>query len=60
MVLTMIQYLMTTIKKLTTTVPPKSGPQPQGLNINYNTVKTVRLETKNGSRQDLTKYKRTT
>tara|TARA_E500000318_G_scaffold49110_1_gene46184 strand:+ start:4000 stop:4155 length:156 start_codon:yes stop_codon:yes gene_type:complete len=51
---------MTTIKKLTTTVPPKSGPQPQGLNINYNTVKTVRLENKNGSRQDITKYKRTT
>jgi len=22
--------------------PPKSGPTPQGLNINYNTVKTVR------------------
>jgi len=24
--------------------PPKSGPNPQGLNINYNTVKTVKLE----------------
>ena len=23
-------------------LPPKSGPQPQGLNINYNTVKTVK------------------
>jgi hypothetical protein len=22
--------------------PPKSGPMPQGLNINYNTVKTVK------------------
>jgi len=28
-------------KKLTTTVPPLRGPNPQGLNINYNTVKTV-------------------
>ena len=32
------------IKKLTTGAPPKSGPNPQGLNINYNTVKTVKLE----------------
>ena len=29
-------------KRLTTTVPPKSGPMPQGLNINYNTVTTVK------------------
>ena len=29
-------------KKLTTTVPPLRGPNPQGLNINYNTVKTVK------------------
>ena len=28
--------------------PPKSGPTPQGLNINYNTVKTVKLEKTNG------------
>lgn len=36
--------------------PPKSGPTPQGLNINYNTVKTVRSEKKiNGSRQNVTK-----
>ena len=28
--------------------PPKSGPTPQGLNINYNTVKTVKLEKPNG------------
>ena len=28
--------------------PPKSGPQPQGLNLNYNTVKTARLEKING------------
>jgi hypothetical protein len=30
------------IKRLTTTIPPESGPTPQGLNINYNTVKTVK------------------
>ena len=39
------QMIMT---KLTKTVPPKSGPQPQGLNLSYNTVKTVRLEKING------------
>ena len=35
--------------------PPKSGPTPQGLNFNYNTVKTVKLEKINGrNRQSLT------
>ena len=29
------------MKKLTTTIPPKRGPNPQGLNIKNNTVKTV-------------------
>jgi len=48
-------------KKLTTTIPPKRGPLPQGLNINYNTVKTVKLEKINGrNRQGATKYKSTT
>jgi len=43
-------------KKLTTTIPPKSGPVPQGLNLNYNTVKTVKLEKINGRhRQGSTK-----
>ena len=32
------------IKKLTTTIPPLRGPNPQGLNINYNTVRTVKSE----------------
>ncbi len=41
-----------TRKKIRT--PPKSGPNPQGLNINYNTVKTVKLEKINGNRQSLT------
>jgi len=47
---------MIKLKKLTTTIPPKSGPQPQGLNLQYNTVKTVRLEKINGrNRQIVTK-----
>ena len=48
-------------KKLSTGAPPKSGPTPQGLNIEYNTVKTVKLEKINGrNRQGATKYKSTT
>jgi len=42
--------------KLTTTVPPKKGPEPQGLLIDYNTVKPVKLEKINGRhRQGFTK-----
>jgi hypothetical protein len=38
--------------KLTRTIPPEQGPSSKGLNINYNTVKTVKLEKKsNGNRQ---------
>ena len=36
------------VKKLTNTVPPKSGPTPQGLNVPLKQVKTVRLEKING------------
>ena len=37
-------------------LPPKSGPKPQGLNLKYNNVKTVRLEKINGrNRQSATK-----
>ena len=36
------------IKKLTRTIPPLRGPNPQGLNINYNTVRTVKSEKING------------
>jgi hypothetical protein len=40
------------VRRLTTTVPPASGPQSQGLNISYNTVKTVEHTEKiNGRRQ---------
>ena len=34
------------IKKLTTTIPPESGPMPQGLNISYNGVKQIKLTEK--------------
>ena len=43
-----IEIIQIMTKKLTTTIPPKSGPMPQGLNLNYNTVKTVNLEKTNG------------
>jgi len=40
------------VRRLTRTVPPKSGPQSQGLNISYNTVKDIKLTEKiNGRRQ---------
>ena len=43
-------------KRLTLTVPPKSGPMPQGLNLDTNTVKTIKLEKINGrNRQVVTK-----
>ena len=42
------------LSKLTTTVPPKSGPVSGGLNIKYNTVKTVKTEKLNGYRQGST------
>ena len=44
-------------KKLTTTIPPLRGPNPQGLNIRYNTVTIIRSEKKlNGrNRQVATK-----
>ena len=32
------------VKKLTTTIPPLRGPNPQGLNVPLKQVKTVRLE----------------
>ena len=35
---------MTLNKRLTLTVPPKRGPNPQGLNIKYNTVTTINSE----------------
>jgi len=46
-------------KKLTTGAPPKSGPNPQGLNIDYNTVKTVKLEKINGRNRQVSTKRRT-
>jgi len=40
--------------KLTTTIPPKRGPNPQGLNIRYNTVKTTTIpENINGNNRQV-------
>jgi hypothetical protein len=53
----LVKQVMIKPKRLTLTIPPKSGPNPQGLNINYNTVKTVRTEKINGrDRKTNTKY----
>ena len=32
------------VKKLTTTIPPLRGPNPQGLNVPLKQVKTIQLE----------------
>jgi len=52
-------HLMTT-KKLTTTVPPKRGPNPQGLNIPTKQVKNVIISEKiNGrNRQSFTQHRK--
>ena len=44
-------------KKLTRTIPPLRGPNPQGLNIRYNTVTIVKSEkiTNGRNRQVATK-----
>ena len=41
-------------------LPPEAGPTPQGLNINYNTVKTVKLEKINGRQNRQSPTKRAT
>jgi hypothetical protein len=42
--------------RLTTTIPPRSGPCPQGLNISYNNDTSGKLEKINGRhRQSFTK-----
>ena len=52
---------MTLTKKLTTTVPPKRGPNSQGLNIPTKQVKTIISEKTNGrNRQVFTKRKANT
>ena len=55
--LIMILGTMTT-KKLTTTIPPKKGPNSQGLNIPIKQVKTITSEKINGrNRQIFTERK---
>ena len=52
---------MTSTRKLTTTVPPKKGPNPQGLNIPTKQVKTIISEKINGrNRQVFTQRKTNT
>ena len=41
------------LSKLTSLVPPKSGPVSRGLNIQYNTVKTVRENLNGRNRQSV-------
>ena len=54
----MMFFLIMTTKKLTTTVPPKRGPNPQGLNIPTKQGKTITSEKTNGrNRQVFTKRK---
>jgi len=51
-------HIMTLTRKLTTTVPPKRGPNPQGLNIPLKQVKTITSEKINGrNRQSFTERK---
>ena len=40
-------------KRLTLTIPPKSGPTPQGLNVPLKQVKVVRSEKNNWKRQKI-------
>ena len=42
----------------TSLIPPKSGPDPQGLLINYNTVKPVKLEKINGRHRQVSTERR--
>jgi len=43
-IITIKMWIMNKPKRLTLTVPPKRGPNPQGLNIGYNTVTTIKSE----------------
>ena len=45
---------MTSTKKLTTTIPPKRGPSPQGLNIPLKQVRTTTIpENINGNNRQV-------
>ena len=56
----MTMATLTSTRKLTTTVPPKRGPNSQGLNIPTKQVKTIISEKINGrNRQSFTQYGKT-
>ena len=61
MMILMIQkrvFIILMTRKLTTTIPPKRGPNPQGLNIPLKQVKTIISEKINGrNRQIFTERK---
>jgi len=56
MKVSMDQILLMT--KLTKTIPPKKGPESQGLLIDYNTVKPVKLEKINGRHRQVSTERR--
>ena len=61
LIMTIHQMTMTSTRKLTTTIPPKRGPNPQGLNIPLKQVKTIISEKINGrNRQSFTERKANT
>ena len=51
--MTIHQMTMTSTRKLTTTIPPKRGPNPQGLNIPLKQVKTIISENINGNNRQV-------
>ena len=53
-------FIILMTRKLTTTIPPKRGPNPQGLNNPLKQVKTIISEKINGrNRQVFTQYGKT-
>ena len=53
LIMTIHQMTMTSTRKLTTTIPPKRGPNPQGLNIPLKQVKTIISENINGNNRQV-------
>ena len=54
LIMTIHQMTMTSTRKLTTTIPPKRGPNPQGLNIPLKQVRTTTIpENINGNNRQV-------
>ena len=54
LIMTIHQMIMTSTRKLTTTIPPKRGPNPQGLNIPLKQVRTTTIpENINGNNRQV-------